>query len=52
VIQEVLKHHPEDTTKIDLLFANVSTSDILMRQRLDSFAAQYANFEVHARGCV
>lgn len=37
----------EDKTQIDLIFANVSKEDILLKEDLDDLAAKHANFRVH-----
>ncbi len=44
VVQEVLRH-PEDETKVSLIFANVSDKDILLKQTLDGLAANHKNFK-------
>ena len=36
-----------DTTRVDLLFANVSSADILLKEELDALAAAHANLTVH-----
>ncbi|GAB4832883.1 NADH-cytochrome b-5 reductase-like protein [Ancistrocladus abbreviatus] len=46
VIEAVLKN-PDDTTKVSLLFANVSPDDILLKQKLDMLAATHPNFKVY-----
>lgn len=46
VIQAVL-NNSEDRTKIDLVFANVTEDDILLRTELDAFAAAHKTFKVH-----
>lgn len=38
--REILKH-PEDTTKIALLFANQTENDILLRNELDSLTKDH-----------
>jgi cytochrome-b5 reductase len=40
LIRAILKN-PDDKTKITLLFANVSTQDILLRKELDDLATKY-----------
>lgn len=37
----------EDCTEVDLLFANVSIQDILLRCELDGLARQHPNLRVH-----
>lgn len=44
--QQLLKH-PEDKTKITLVFANVSESDILLKNELDDLAKKHDRFTVH-----
>lgn len=47
IITAVLKN-PEDKTKINLVYANVSESDILLREELDKLATAHADqFKVH-----
>jgi NAD(P)H-flavin reductase len=36
-----------DTTRVDLLFANISSADILLKSELDALATAHANFNVH-----
>ncbi|KAK3332527.1 hypothetical protein B0T19DRAFT_105530 [Cercophora scortea] len=36
-----------DTTQVDLIFANVTPSDILLKEDLDALAAEDAGFRVH-----
>jgi cytochrome-b5 reductase len=40
IIRAILKN-PEDTTKITLIYANVTIDDILLREDLESFATRY-----------
>jgi len=42
-ILENIITNPNDNTKVSLLFANRSTDDILLRERLDKYAETYAN---------
>jgi cytochrome-b5 reductase len=42
LIREILKH-PDDPTKISLLFANQTEADILLKEELDSLAAEHNN---------
>lgn len=47
---QVLAHllrDPRDTTRIALVFANVSADDILLREELDALAAQHPRFTVY-----
>lgn len=46
IIQEVLKN-PADKTEIDLIYANRSANDILLRKELSSLAQDHRNFRVH-----
>jgi cytochrome-b5 reductase len=46
VIQEVLKN-PDDRTEVDLIYANKSPQDILLRKELDALARKHNNFRVH-----
>lgn len=47
IITAILKN-PEDKTKIHLVYANVTESDILLREELDNFATRHADqFKIH-----
>jgi cytochrome-b5 reductase len=46
-IMRQIASDPEDHTQVDLLFANVSLQDILLRNELDSLAKQHSNLRVH-----
>jgi len=46
VIRAILKNH-QDTTKIHLIFANVTEPDILLKTELDSLATDNKNFKVY-----
>lgn len=46
IIRAALKD-PKDTTKINLIYANVNESDILCRKELDDLAAKNKQFNVH-----
>ncbi|KAL6223920.1 hypothetical protein ACLB2K_002777 [Fragaria x ananassa] len=46
VIEAILKN-PDDTTKVSLLYANVSPDDILLKQKLDLLAAAHPNLKVY-----
>lgn len=46
VIREVLSN-PQDHTKIDLIFANVTEEDILLRDELDALQYLYPDFKVY-----
>ncbi|KAB8108821.1 hypothetical protein EE612_044814 [Oryza sativa] len=41
VIQSVLRDQPEDTTEMHLVYANRTEDDILLRDELDRWAAEY-----------
>lgn len=45
VLQEMLLN-PDDKTKVTLLFANQSPSDIMLKDEIDKLAADHDNFEV------
>lgn len=45
VLQELL-FNPEDKTKVTLLFANKTPSDIMLKKEIDKLAAEHYNFEV------
>src|SRR5271169_3032223 len=40
IIRTILKN-PEDHTKVTLIYANVTTDDILLKEDLESFASRY-----------
>lgn len=42
-----LLRHPEDQTKLTLLFANVSEADILLRKELDALAQKHPRLTIH-----
>jgi len=46
VIRAILKNH-QDITKINLIFANVTEQDILLKPELDSLAIDHKNFKVY-----
>ncbi|KAJ1995367.1 NADH-cytochrome b5 reductase [Coemansia spiralis] len=46
IVQHIL-NNPEDKTHVSILFANVNEDDILLREELEKWAAEYDNFEVH-----
>jgi len=46
VIKEILKHS-DDTTKVTLLFGNITEDDIILRQDIDALAEKYHNFHVY-----
>ncbi|KAK4257376.1 hypothetical protein QN277_006971 [Acacia crassicarpa] len=45
VIEAILKN-PDDKTQIQLLYANISPDDILLKQKLDFLAASHPNLKV------
>lgn len=45
VIEAILRN-PDDTTKVSVLYANVTPDDILLRQKLDALAATHPNLKV------
>lgn len=45
VLQTMLLN-PEDETKVTLLFANQSPTDIMLKDELDKLAADHDNFEI------
>ncbi len=47
IIKAVLAQRPADTTQIDLIFANRTYEDILMKDVLDEMAAKDPGFRVH-----
>lgn len=48
IIRAVIRGRPTgDTTQIDLIFANVSVEDILLKEDLDQLAKEDAGFNVH-----
>ncbi|KAI8578489.1 hypothetical protein K450DRAFT_247132 [Umbelopsis ramanniana AG] len=46
IIRAVLRN-PNDTTKINLIFANVNDEDILLKKEIDELARKHSNFNVH-----
>merc|ERR1711939_1153121 len=47
VIRAINRGRPLDTTKVDLIFANVNPDDILLKEDLDKLAAEGPNFNVY-----
>lgn len=51
ISQAIAKNRPElggnDTTEVDLIFANVNEEDILMKKALDEIASKDKRFRVH-----
>ncbi|RHZ44659.1 hypothetical protein Glove_714g19 [Diversispora epigaea] len=46
IIRAICKN-PRDKTKVNLIFANVTENDILLKDELDTLAAQHDNFNVY-----
>eukprot|EP00128_Syssomonas_multiformis_P010900 Colp12_sorted_trinity150504_noHs@13837 len=46
VVNEILEN-PADKTQVDLIFANVTEDDILLKKQLDELAKKHKNFKVH-----
>ncbi|KAI8049528.1 hypothetical protein BDF22DRAFT_699139 [Syncephalis plumigaleata] len=46
VIRAILKN-PADTTRVNLIFANISEEDILLRKELDELASNHEQFSVY-----
>ena len=46
LINQILSN-PEDSTQVDLLFANRAEEDILLKSQLDDLARTHATFRVH-----
>lgn len=46
VISAIVRN-PEDLTRVDLIFANVTEEDILLKEDIDDLAEKYPNFNVH-----
>lgn len=46
VITEIITN-PEDTTEINLLFANETEKDILLKSEIDEISSRYPGFSVH-----
>ncbi|CAI7566405.1 unnamed protein product [Penicillium manginii] len=51
VIEAIIRNRPRnggnDTTKVDLIFANVNSEDILLKEKLEKLAKEDADFNVH-----
>lgn len=47
VIRAINRARPLDTTKVDLIFANVNPDDILLKDDLDKLAVEDPNFSVY-----
>ncbi|KAG0010082.1 NADH-cytochrome b5 reductase [Entomortierella chlamydospora] len=46
IIRAIVKN-PEDKTKVNLIFANVAETDILLKAELDELSAKHPQFKVH-----
>jgi len=46
VINKIVSN-PADKTKINLVFANISKEDILLKEQLDGLSKKHPNFKVH-----
>lgn len=46
-IVRAITSNSDDTTQVDLIFANVNPEDILLKEDLDELAAKHSNFRVH-----
>jgi cytochrome-b5 reductase len=46
VVSKILSN-PEDKTEVDLVFANTSPKDILLKDDFDKMAKEHSNFRVH-----
>lgn len=47
VVRAISRARPLDTTKVDLIFANVNPDDILLKDEIDELAAKDSNFKVY-----
>jgi len=47
IIRAINRGRPQDTTKIDLIFANVNPDDILLKEQLDSLDKEDPNFSIY-----
>ena len=51
IIKAIIRNRPKnggnDTTKVDLIFANVNSEDILLKEDLDALAQEDSGFRVH-----
>ena len=51
VIEAIIRNRPRnggnDTTKVDLIFANVNPEDILLKEKLDKLAQEDADFNIY-----
>ena len=51
IVRAIIRGRPHnggnDTTEVDLIFANVNEEDILLREDLDALATKDSNFRVH-----
>jgi len=47
IIRAINRGRPQDTTKVDLIFANVNPDDILLKDQLDALNREDPNFNVY-----
>ncbi|ETI20438.1 NADH-cytochrome b5 reductase 1 [Cladophialophora carrionii CBS 160.54] len=47
IIRAINRGRPQDTTKVDLIFANVNPDDILLKEQLDALDKEDPNFSVY-----
>jgi cytochrome-b5 reductase len=48
IIRAIVRGRPDgDVTKVDLIFANVTAQDILLKEDLDALAKEDADIRVH-----
>lgn len=47
IIRAILRARPVDRTEVDLIFANVTSEDILLKDDLDAMAREDRGFRVH-----
>lgn len=47
IIRAINRLRPTDTTKVDLIFANVNPDDILLKEEIDAVARDDPNFKVY-----
>lgn len=46
-VSQYILQNPKDTTKLSLIFANVTEDDILLRKELEDFAETRSNFKLY-----
>jgi len=47
IIRAINRGRPQDTTKVDLIFANVNPDDILLKEQLDALNKEDPNFNIY-----